>query len=113
MSKKLRSVTITIQDVTLKDGFTVAAIHGGLVIDSGDKQLDEKTQQYEPILEKINFRVPLEEYPHIKEFYEEIKQMTVEALRLKAMKIAQEEGLMSVLNRPTPKKRVSKVRSKK
>lgn len=113
MEKKLRSVDLSIQDVVLKDGVTVVAIHGGIVIDTGEKKMNEKLDQWEPVLQKINFRVPIEEYPNIKGFFEEIKSMTNEALTLKEIKLMEEQGFMAMMNKPTPKKRVSKTRNKK
>lgn len=107
--KKLRSISITIQDVMLKDGEYVAGIFGTLAVDTGEKKLNEKMQA-EPVLESTNFTTALSNHPA---FQEQIKQLVTEALQLKAMKVMQEEGLMAMFNKPTPKKRVSKVRKKK
>jgi hypothetical protein len=109
MSKKLRSVTITIQDVVLKDGVYMAGVFGTLAVDTGEVKLNEKMQT-EPVLESINFTTALANHP---EFQEQIRTLVTEALQLKAMKVMEEEGLMAMFNKPTPKKRVSKTRVKK
>jgi N-dimethylarginine dimethylaminohydrolase len=108
--KKLRSVTLTLQDVTTKDGVTLAAVFGTLAIDTGKVRLNEKTFHQEPVLESINFTTALANHPIFKE---QINSLITEALTLKEMKIAQEEGLLSVLNKPVVKKRVSKTRIKR
>jgi hypothetical protein len=108
--RKLRSVTITLQDVTTKDGVTLAAVFGTLAIDTGKVKLNEKTFHQEPVLESINFTTALANHPVFKE---QITSLISEALTLKDMKLAQEEGLLSFLNKPTVKKRVSKTRKKK
>jgi hypothetical protein len=107
--KKLRSVTLTLQDVVTKDGVSLAAVFGTLSIDTGEIRLNEKMQQ-EPVLESINFTTALANHPVFKE---QVTSLITEALTLKEMKIARDEGLLSVLNRPVPKKRVSKTRVKK
>jgi len=108
--RKLRSVTLTLQDVTTKDGVTLAAIFGTLIIDTGKIKLNEKTFHQEPVLDSINFTTALANHPVFKE---QIISLITEALTLKEMKVAREEGLLAVLDRPVPKKRVSKTRVKK
>jgi len=107
--KKLRSVTLTLQDVTTKDGVTLAAVFGTLAIDTGKVRLNEQMRQ-EPVLESINFTTALANHP---DFKEQITALITEALTLKEMKVAQESGLLAVLNKPTVKKRVSKTRIKR
>lgn len=109
IKKKLRSITLTVQDVHTKDSVAVAAVFGTLSIDTGEIRLNEKMQQ-EPVLESINFTTALHNHP---DFQKQMSALVEEALELKTMKVAEESGLMAVLNRPTVKKRESKVRKKK
>ncbi len=103
---QVHSLKLSFQDIVSKDGAKLAVVLGTLYLDNK-----------EPELEKINFTTAISTNPKLKTV---IQEMIVEALTLKNLQIAKENGTlthfveaMGVNTRPVPRKRVSKVRNKK
>ncbi len=88
-----------IQDMPDKKGNLFAAVSGKLTLNTGDIKLDKKGNavldeagDMIPILDDINFIFSLNKYP---DFKTQIQAMAVEALTLKNMQIAEENGQLS------------------
>ena len=62
---------------------------GTVFIDKGEKVLNEKSGEFENDLETINFTTTLDNAPELKS---SIQSLVVEALTLKNLKIAKENG---------------------
>jgi len=111
---QIHSLKLTFQDVTTKDGAKIAAVMGTLYIDDGKMVANKETLKPEPEYEKISFTTALGSNQKLKSV---IQEMIVEALTLKNLKIAKENGTMThflesvgVNPRTVPRKRVSKKR---
>ena len=114
VNMQIHSLKLTFQDVVTKDGAKIAAVMGTLYIDDGKVVANKETLKPEPEYEKISFTTALGSNQKLKSV---IQEMIVEALTLKNLKIAKENGTMThflesvgLNSRPVPKKRVSKTR---
>jgi hypothetical protein len=114
---QIHSLKLTFQDIVTKDGAKIAAVLGTLYIDDGKMVANKETLKPEPEYEKINFTTALSNNLKLKTV---IQEMIVEALTLKNLQLAKENGnlthfveAMGVNTRPVPRKRVSKIRRKK
>jgi hypothetical protein len=96
---KIHSLKLTIQDVPDKKGKLFAAVFGTVVVDTGEvsKDKDGKDRLDEdgnpvPVLEDIQTIVPLNANP---EFKSHVQAFLIEALTLKNLEIAEENGQIS------------------
>ena len=113
---QIHSLKLTFQDIITKDAAKLAVMMGTLFIDHGTKVLNEKTGEFEPDLESIQFTTALSNAPKLQEA---LQPLIIEALTLKNIKIAKENGTLTHFLesvggtiKPKPVKRVSKTRSK-
>jgi len=111
---QIHSLKLTIQDITTKDAAKLAVVMGTLFIDDGKMVANSETLQPEPDYEKISFTTALGNNQKLRTC---IQELIVEALTLKNLQIAKENGTlthfveaMGVNTKPVPKKRVSKTR---
>lgn len=95
---KINSLKLTIQDAITKDKKPIAAVYGTVFIDNdefkeadGEFVLDEYGEKI-PVYETINFTTALS---YVTGFKAMIQQMIIEALTLKNMEIAKENGELS------------------
>jgi len=114
---QVKSLKLTVQDVSTKDAFNIAAVLGTLVIDTGKTVANPATLNPEPELEEINFTTALNNNEALKNC---IQSLIIEALTLKKLKISKESGTLAhtlesygVETKPKKGKRVSKTRNKK
>lgn len=115
---QIHSLKLTIQDVRTKDSAKIAVVMGTLFIDEGKKQSNPETMQPEPVYEQINFTTALNNSSKFKQC---IQEMIIEALTLKNLKIARENGNLTHFvesvgyqtKKPGIVRRISKVRGKK
>lgn len=95
---KIHSLKLTLQDVGTADNKKVAAIFGTVFIDNGQFKEDangpvlDENGEKTPIFETINFTTALDNVEHFKQI---AQTMIVEALTLKNMEIAEENGTLS------------------
>lgn len=113
---QIHSLKLNIQDVHTKDAAKVAVVMGTLFIDDGKKVVNSETMKPEPAYETINFTTLLS---NNETFKRSIQDLIMEALTLKNLKIAKENGNLThfleasgVQTKPKTKKRASKVRHK-
>jgi len=96
---KIHSLRLIVQDMPDKDGKLFAVVSGTLTIDTGEVKTDEKGKPVVdkekvvvPILEDINFMIPLNSSKELKAV---VQSLAVEALTLKDMEIAKKNGQLS------------------
>jgi len=96
---KIHSLKITVQDIPDKKGKLFAAMFGTVVLDTGEvsKDKDGKDKLDDegnpvPLLEDIQTIVPLDANP---EFKSQVQAFLVEAITLKNLEIAEENGEIS------------------
>lgn len=113
---QIHSLKLTFQDIVTKDAAKLAVMMGTLFIDNGGKVLNNKNGEFEPKLESIQFTTALSNAPDLQAA---LQPLIMEALTLKNIKIAKENGTLThflesvgVETKPKPRKRVSKTRSK-
>jgi len=113
---QIHSLKLTFQDIVTKDAAKLAVVLGTLFIDNEEKVLNEKTGEFEPALESIQFTTALSTNPELEKV---IQGIMMEALTLKNIKIAKENGTLTHFLetcgaeiKSKPLKRVSKTRSK-
>jgi hypothetical protein len=95
---KIHSLKLTLQDVETADKKKVAAIFGTVFIDNDQFKEDingpvlDENGEKTPIYETINFTTLLSNVEHFKQI---AQTMIIEALTLKNMEIAEENGTLS------------------
>lgn len=96
---KINSLKLTIQDVETADGKPIAAIMGTVFIEDGTFKKDINDQLVLdqegmpiPFYETINFTTALSSAPSLKK---DIQALIIEALTLKNLEIAKENGTLS------------------
>ena len=96
---KIHSLKLTIQDMPDKEGKLFAGVFGTLVLDTEEVKRDvdgepvaDKEGVVIPILDNINFIVPLNKSKELKAV---VQSLAVEALTLKDMEIAKKNGQLS------------------
>lgn len=96
---KVHSLKLTVQDMPDKRGELFATVFGTVIIDTGEVKVDEagtpvldEAKQVIPILDNINFIVPLNSNKILKSV---VQGMLVEALTLKNLEIAKKHGQLS------------------
>lgn len=114
---QIHSLKLTFQDIVTKDAAKLAVVNGTLFIDTGKQVANTETLKPEPEFETINFTTALGNSPDLKRI---IQTLVMEALTLKNLKIAKENGNLThflettgVQTKPKVIKRKSKTRKKK
>lgn len=96
---KIHSLKLTIQDMPDKKGNLFATVFGTLIIDTGEVKVDkddvavkDEAGQFIPILDNINFITPINTSKELKMV---VQSLAIEALTLKDMKVAKNNGQLS------------------
>lgn len=120
---KVDSIRLHIQDMPDKKGELFAVVSGKITLDTGEIKLDEFLKpvldsegEEIPILDDINVMFPLNKEPSFKT---NIEAIAMEALTLKNLEIAKENGQIShfvqAMGAPKPKrgKNITKPKKRK